>query len=70
MSLTKKHFLKIAEIVSRLTYNAGIQASDIDTNIIYTDIIETDKLIFALSDFFKSENANFKADKFKEACYK
>ena len=64
MSLTKKHFLKIAEIVSRLTYISNAFSPKAKK------IMETEKLIEALSEFFYSENKNFQANKFKEACYK
>ena len=65
MNLTKKHFIKIANIVSQLTYKINKQG-----DIIISDLISKVDLIEALSDFFYSENKNFQRDKFKELCYK
>jgi hypothetical protein len=65
MSLTKKHFLKIAEIVSRLTCLEKTKLQGISIAF-----LNKNELVIELSKFFKEENANFKADKFKEACYK
>tara|TARA_R100000654_G_scaffold71826_1_gene103129 strand:- start:49 stop:279 length:231 start_codon:yes stop_codon:yes gene_type:complete len=57
MSLSKKHFIKIAEIIS------NNKASNF-TNPLSQKI----SLIDNLGDYFRSENKNFDKDKFSAAC--
>ena len=57
MSLSRKHFEAIAQIVKDSRRNYGGQ-----------DILETESLIDALSDYFASQNPNFDFCKFALAC--
>lgn len=55
--LTKKHYIKIAEIINRAYKSEGIT-------------ISIESLIDDFSDWFKVDNANFNKTKFKSACLK
>lgn len=57
MSLSRKHFVAIAQIVKDSRRNYGGQ-----------DILETESLIDALADYFASQNPNFDFCKFEQAC--
>ena len=57
MSLSRKHFETIAQIVKDSRRNYGGQ-----------DILETESLIDALIDYFASQNPNFDSYKFALAC--
>lgn len=53
--LSKKHFIRIAQIISDAhKQNSGEQACD--------------HIASDLADFFKTQNPNFKRDEFLEAC--
>ena len=55
--MTKKHFIKIAEIIA--SNKAGYFSNPLSQRI---------DLINKLSDYFKSINENFDRDKFSTAC--
>lgn len=62
MTLTKKHFDKIAEILNKNLRTEALGKVD------YTGFEMG--LIQELTDYFKTENPNFNTAKFKEACLK
>lgn len=53
-TVTRRHYIKIAEIIDMTTTHGGL--------------INKEKLLEELCDFFKSENPRFDKDKFTEAC--
>ena len=57
MSLSRKHFEAIAQIVKDSRRNYGGQ-----------DILETESLIDALINYFASQNPNFDSYRFSLAC--
>lgn len=62
MTLTKKHFKAIAEIINKnIAYE---DTSEKAKDYIYSEIINE------LSEYFKTENPLFDEDKFKGACLK
>jgi len=69
MGLSKKHFIKIAEILNhQLSFkptDGKIRAYQI---CLFDDLF--DDLTASLSDYFQTENARFDRQRFKEAVFK
>jgi hypothetical protein len=60
--MTKKHFIRTAEIVKRWKF-------DVENNPIKLKETEiTERLINALCDYYKKDNPRFNETRFKEAC--
>jgi hypothetical protein len=75
MSLSKKHFSEIAEIIAECismndgTYGISDQSVGGSGYFIPKDsLIDADDLILRISYFFKTENDLFDAIKFRKAC--
>jgi len=65
MGLSKKHFIKIAEIL-----NHQLSFKPTDGKIRAYQICLFDDLTASLSDYFQTENARFDRQRFKEAVFK
>jgi hypothetical protein len=58
--MTRKHFIKLAELIKDNSRLANVR-----NNPLF--VIEQGKFVDELCDFLKSENANFDVKRFKEA---
>lgn len=74
MTLSKKHFEKIAEILNKeydLLRTAKAQTEDIKSmNVLQGRLLTLKLLGEDLSDYFKTENPKFNEDVFKDAILK
>ena len=62
--ITQKDFENIANIINKTKHRESLYFNQ------FTYKTQTNELIVGLSNYFKSQNAKFKEDKFREMCLK
>ena len=65
MSLRKKHFLKVAEILNQMANNTNTRLFGQYDKATVKEVIKV--ITMDLSDYFATENAQFDRQRFKEA---
>ena len=60
--MTKKHYIAIANAVKQTTYTQDIYGG------LQKQVINKERLIFRLTQIFKTDNINFNYTRFENAC--